>query len=89
LAVKEAWIESGIYGLRSAVKSFGVERFKANCQRATEGFNVVLARLASQQAALSGAGHRRWQDLRQSARNAASVAAQGQTQPTPPPTETS
>ena len=28
LAVKEAWIESGLYGLRSAVKSFGIERFR-------------------------------------------------------------
>ena len=49
IAKKEAWIESGLYGLRSAVKSFGIERFKKNCHRATEGFNHVLEQLASQQ----------------------------------------
>jgi len=71
LAVKEAWIESGLYGLRTAVKSAGVERFKANCQRATEGFNVVLARMQERrQAAISSAGR-----LRQAARQAAEAAA--------------
>jgi len=48
LAVKEAWIESGLYGLRSAVKNFGIERFKNNCHRATDGFNHVLAHLHQQ-----------------------------------------
>lgn len=52
LAVKEVWIESGLYGLRSAVKSFGLERFKRNCHRATDGFNHVIAQLAVQQAYL-------------------------------------
>lgn len=42
IAIKEAWIESGLYGLRSAVKTFGIERFKDNCRKATEGFNHVL-----------------------------------------------
>ena len=49
IAVKEAWVESGLYGFRSAVKSFGIERFKKNCHRATEGLNHVLEQLASQQ----------------------------------------
>ena len=31
IAVKEAWVESSFYGLRSAIKNFGVERFKKNC----------------------------------------------------------
>lgn len=26
LAIKEAWVESGLYGIRSAVKNFGIER---------------------------------------------------------------
>jgi len=49
IAVKEAWIESSFYGLRSAIKSFGVERFKKNCVKATDGFNHVLERLHTQQ----------------------------------------
>ena len=66
IAYKEAWVESGLYGLRyelpifshkkrcsieifvlhrSAVKTFGIERFKQNCTKATEGFNHVLFHL--------------------------------------------
>ena len=30
---------------RSAVKTFGIERFKQNCTKATEGFNHVLYHL--------------------------------------------
>ncbi len=66
LAVKEAWIESGLYGLRSAVKSFGIERFKQNCQRATDGFNVVLAQLSGMRA--------KGGELRDKAKLAAEVA---------------
>ena len=33
------------YSFRSAVKSFGIERFKQNCTKATEGFNHVLYHL--------------------------------------------
>ena len=39
---KECWIESDIYGLRSAIKKFGIDRFKKNCSRASEGFEWVL-----------------------------------------------
>jgi len=49
LAVKEAWVESGLYGIRSAVKNFGIERFKTNCHKATDGFNLVMAHLATRQ----------------------------------------
>jgi hypothetical protein len=49
IAVKEAWIESSFYGLRSAIKGFGVERFKQNCIKATDGFNHVLEKLNTQQ----------------------------------------
>ena len=46
-AIKEAWIESEIYGLRSAIKSFGIDRFKKNCEKATNGFEWVLKRTFS------------------------------------------
>lgn len=48
IAIKECWVESRLYGLRSAVKNFGIERFKSNCLRATEGFNFVLHHLNNQ-----------------------------------------
>ena len=41
-ADKEVWIESEIYGLRSAIKSFGVDRFKKNCVKATQGYEWAL-----------------------------------------------
>ena len=46
-AVKETWIESEIYGLRSAIKSFGIDRYKKNCDKATKGFDWVLNRTFS------------------------------------------
>lgn len=46
-AIKEAWIESEIYGLRSAIKTFGIDRFKKNCEKATNGFEWVLKRTFS------------------------------------------
>lgn len=42
--LKEVWIESEIFGLRSAIKSFGIDRFKKNCLKATDGFDWVLQR---------------------------------------------
>ena len=39
---KEAWIESDCLGLRTAIKKFGIGRFKENCVAATEGFEWVL-----------------------------------------------
>ena len=71
VAVKEAWIESGLYGVRSAVKSFGIERFKQNCQRATEGFNFVLERLYSRQNYLN----ERWREMRERGCETAKYAA--------------
>ncbi len=43
---KQVWIESDVLGFRSAIKSFGVERFKKNCVKATEGFHHVLLRFS-------------------------------------------
>ena len=66
---------------RSAVKNFGVERFKQNCQRATDGFNHVLVRLHSQQQHLSEIRARKWQEVKETgaairvtAKHAAEVA---------------
>jgi len=57
IAVKQAWVESNLYGLRSAIKNFGIERFKKNCVKATEGFNYVLEKLQNQQNSLRELGH--------------------------------
>ena len=57
VAVKSAWVESNFYGLRSAIKSFGIERFKVNCVKATDGFNHVLERFQQQQNNLREMGH--------------------------------
>ena len=39
---KECWIDSSIVGFRSAIKRFGVERYKSNCGPATKGFQMVV-----------------------------------------------
>lgn len=49
VALKQAWVESNFYGLRSAIKTFGIERFKKNCRNATDGFNHVLERFHHKQ----------------------------------------
>jgi len=69
VAIKEAWIESGLYGLRSAVKSFGIERFKDNCRKATDGFNHVLHQLSAQQAYISEVRQRKWQEMKSKSEN--------------------
>jgi len=45
LVDKEVWIDSSIYGFRSAIRKFGIDRYKKNCILATEGFEFVLNRL--------------------------------------------
>ena len=50
-------VKSAFYGLRSAIKSFGIERFKVNCVKATDGFNHVLERFQLQQNSLREMGH--------------------------------
>ena len=52
---KECWIESSIVGFRSAIKHFGVERYKSNCGPATRGFQMVVEEnLKKQREASSG-----------------------------------
>jgi len=59
IALKEAWVESRLYGLRTAVKNFGIERFKNNCSRATEGFNHVLIQFHEKHQYLTELKHRK------------------------------
>ncbi len=42
LANKEVWINSEVFGLHAAIRSFGIDRFKRNALRATKGFDWVL-----------------------------------------------
>ena len=42
LVRKQCWIDSSIVGFRSAIKKFGVERYKKNCGPATDGFRLVV-----------------------------------------------
>jgi len=65
VALKQAWVESNFYGLRSAIKSFGIERFKSNCVKATDGFNYVLERIHSQQNNLREMGHVKFAEFQQ------------------------
>jgi len=39
---KQCWIDSSIVGFRSAIKRFGVERYKSNCGPATLGLQMVV-----------------------------------------------
>jgi len=39
---KQCWIDSSILGFRSAIKRFGIERYKSNCGPATQGFRMVV-----------------------------------------------
>jgi hypothetical protein len=45
VAEREAWIDSTVFGLSSAVQRFGLERFKKNVTKACQGFNFVLENL--------------------------------------------
>jgi len=52
---KEAWIDSSIYGFRSAIRKFGIDRYKKNSILATQGFEHVLNRMFGVKA-LAGCG---------------------------------
>ena len=39
---KEVWIESEVLGLRSAIRKFGMDRYKKNYLAAAQGFEWVL-----------------------------------------------
>jgi len=44
LCQKKVWIESDIVGLRSAIKKFGLDRFKVNCVLASNGLTWAIQR---------------------------------------------
>lgn len=42
IAIRTAFISSQVFGFSRAIRAFGVERFKSNCNKASIGFNHVL-----------------------------------------------
>lgn len=42
VAIRSAWIDSQVFGFSRAIRAFGVERFKKNCNKMVFGFNHVL-----------------------------------------------
>jgi len=49
LVRKQTWIGSSILGFRTAIRKFGIDRYKKNCVLATTGFDSVLTRLQERQ----------------------------------------
>lgn len=45
VANRQAWIDSQMYGLRMAIETYGLERFRSNASRAEEGFQHVLQQM--------------------------------------------
>lgn len=45
LAVRRAYISSQVFGFSRAIRAFGIERFKSNGNKASNGFNHVLRRM--------------------------------------------
>lgn len=48
LAVRRAYISSQVFGFSRAIRAFGIERFKVNGNKASNGFNYVLRRMFPQ-----------------------------------------
>ncbi|EDW72077.1 uncharacterized protein Dwil_GK10633 [Drosophila willistoni] len=48
LAVRRAYISSQVFGFSRAIRAFGIERFKSNSNKASNGFNYVLRRMFPQ-----------------------------------------
>lgn len=42
IAIRSAWVDSQVYGFSRAIRAFGVDRFKKNCNKMVTGFNYVL-----------------------------------------------
>lgn len=42
IARRSAWIDSQVFGFSRAIRAFGVDRFKKNCNQMVSGFNHVL-----------------------------------------------
>lgn len=50
VAKRSAWIDSQVFGFSRAIQAFGMDRFKKNCMKMSEGFNYVLANMFPQAA---------------------------------------
>lgn len=42
IAIRSAWVDSEVFGFSRAIRAFGIERFKKNCNKMVFGFNHVL-----------------------------------------------
>lgn len=47
VANRSAWVDSQLYGFRSAIEAFGLERLRKNCRKMNSGFNYILKTLFS------------------------------------------
>lgn len=45
VAVRRAYISSQVFGFSRAIRAFGIERFKKNSNKASNGFNFVLRKM--------------------------------------------
>lgn len=45
MALRRAYISSQVFGFSRAIRAFGIERFKSNCQKTANGFNYVLTKM--------------------------------------------
>jgi len=48
IARRSAWIDSQVFGFSRAIQAFGLDRFKKNCIKMSEGFNYVLTNMFPQ-----------------------------------------
>ncbi|XP_039957795.1 protein preli-like [Bactrocera neohumeralis] len=55
LAVRRASVTSQVFGFSRAIRAFGIERFKSNCNKAAIGFNYVLRNMFPNNAASASA----------------------------------
>lgn len=53
VANRSAWVDSHVFGFSRAIQAFGLDRFKKNCHKMANGFDLVLSRLFPATAALN------------------------------------
>ncbi|CAH0678763.1 unnamed protein product [Chilo suppressalis] len=51
VARRSAWIDSQVFGFSRAIRAFGVDRFRKNCNQMVNGFNHVLNSMFPRQGA--------------------------------------
>jgi len=57
IAVRSAWVDSQVFGFSRAIRAFGVERFKKNCNKMVFGFNHVLSAMFPMHASVGHTDH--------------------------------